>query len=203
MLGVGCRRLSRYRSECCCRWRCPLPKASAQAVSHPSVSDQREGLPEPSGKAATRGVCRPRCARPEADGVRPSEIAVRRVVGRANLYRDAERAGEDGGLNISPAQPEGYCQALGKSGSGWGSARGTSIGAGRAGGGVSCGARPAGYVRKQLVPHAGDFDPTPSGSQRPAGLGPLEWLCHGPVEIGNEALDPLLQVLLRREAASP
>ena len=56
---------------------------------------------------------------------------------------------------------------------------------------------------RELVPHAGDFDPTPSGSQRPAGLGPLEWLCHGPVEIGNEALDPLLQVLLRREAASP
>ena len=55
----------------------------------------------------------------------------------------------------------------------------------------------------QLVPHAGDFDPTPLGSQRPAGLGPLEWLCHGPVEIGNEALDPLLQVLLRREAPSP
>ena len=42
-----------------------------------------------------------------------------------------------------------------------------------------------------------------SGSQRPADLGPLQWLCHGPVEIGNEALDPLLQVLLRREAPSP
>ena len=58
-------------------------------------------------------------------------------------------------------------------------------------------------VAVELVPHAGDFDPTPLGSQRPAGLGPLEWLCHGPVEIGNEALDPLLQVLLRREAPSP
>ena len=59
------------------------------------------------------------------------------------------------------------------------------------------------YTENPLVPHAGDFDPTPLGSQRPAGLGPLEWLCHGPVEIGNEALDPLLQVLLRREAPSP
>ena len=58
-------------------------------------------------------------------------------------------------------------------------------------------------IAEHVVPHAGDFDPTPSGSQRPAGLGPLEWLCHGPVEIGNEALDPLLQVLLRREAPSP
>jgi hypothetical protein len=38
--------------------------------------------------------------------------------------------------------------------------------------------------------------------QRPAFHRPAERLCHGSVEVGNEALDPLLEVLLGREVAA-
>jgi len=55
-----------------------------------------------------------------------------------------------------------------------------------------------------LVPHAGNFDPMPpSRCQRLSYLGPLEGLRHGPVEVGDEALDPLLQVLLRGKTPAP
>jgi hypothetical protein len=98
--------------------RCPLPMLQHRpSRSHPSVSGTQSidtnarGWPEPSGKAVTRAVCRPRCARPKADGSSPL-----------------------------------------RSPSGWEPVARTSISAEQAGegGGVSCGARPAGYARKQL-----------------------------------------------------
>ena len=33
--------------------------------------------------------------------------------------------------------------------------------------------------------------------------GPAEWLRHGGIEIGDEALDPLLEMVLRCEIAAP
>src|ERR1700683_259846 len=51
--------------------------------------------------------------------------------------------------------------------------------------------------RRKFHPHF------PSRGERLASLGPLERLCHGPVEVVDEALDPLLKVLLRGETAAP
>jgi POTRA domain, ShlB-type len=68
--------------------------------------------------------------------------------------------------------------------------------------------RSAGYVLStvsaNLVPRVENCDPMPpSRGKRLSRLGPLEWLCHGPVEVVDEALDPLPEVLLRGEAATP
>src|ERR1019366_2433658 len=43
----------------------------------------------------------------------------------------------------------------------------------------------------------------PSRGQQLSHLGPLEWLCPGPVEVVDESFDPLLEILLRGETPAP